>query len=97
MLGPRQIDLLRPGAIVINTSRGGVIDQAALKEALKQGRISAGLDVFAEEPARDLELLALPNLVGTPHVGGNAAEAVQAMGLSALRHLTMHFGRPFNY
>lgn len=97
MLGPEQIRLLKPGALIINTSRGGVLDQIALKEALQQGRIAAGLDVFDEEPVTDLELLSLPNFVGTPHVGGNAREAVRAMGLSAIGHLARHFGRPFNY
>lgn len=94
MLGEAETALLKPGTIVINTSRGPVFDQGALKKALQTGRISAGLDVFTDEPPSDLEFLGLPNLAATPHVGGNAAEAVLAMGLSAIGHLARHFGSP---
>jgi D-3-phosphoglycerate dehydrogenase len=75
-------------AFLINTSRGSVVRQNDLKEALQQGSIAgAALDVFEEEPSTDHELLCLPNLFCTPHIGGNAAEAVRAMGLSAIEHL----------
>lgn len=93
MLGSKEIARLTPGAIVINTSRGSVFDEAALKEALRSGRIQAGLDVYSTEPPTDLELLAQKGLVCTPHVGGNAREAVLAMGRSAISHLVHHFGQ----
>ena len=93
MLGSAEIARLTPGAIVINTSRGSVFDEGALKEALRSGRIQAGLDVYSTEPPADLELLAQKGLVCTPHIGGNAREAVLAMGRSAISHLVHHFGQ----
>lgn len=76
---------LRPDAIVINAARGGLVDEAALREMLKSGRLAgAAFDVFATEPPTDQELLNLPNFLCTPHVGGSAAEAVLAMGLAAI-------------
>lgn len=80
--------LMKPTAILINTSRGQVVDQAALKKALKENRIGgAGLDVFTDEPCTDVELLSLNNLLCTPHTGGNSTEAVLAMGRAAIKNL----------
>ena len=68
------------------------MDQGALKTALMQGDIAgAALDVFSEEPPSDEEFLSLPNLMVTPHIGGNAKEAVEAMGRSAIDHLVSFF------
>ncbi|HAM74029.1 MAG TPA: hydroxyacid dehydrogenase [Verrucomicrobiales bacterium] len=83
---------MRRDAFLINTSRGDVVDQQALKEALQSGRIAgAALDVYAQEPPTDMEFLKLPNLFPTPHIAGNSFEAVVAMGRSSLRHLKEHF------
>lgn len=71
---------MKPGALVINTARGGVIDHDALLEALKSSHLAgAGLDVFPEEPSVPAELLTLDNVVCTPHVGSNTARTRQDM------------------
>lgn len=79
---------MKKTSFLINTARGGIINQENLKYALQTGIIAgAAIDVFHEEPPNDFELLALPNLICTPHIGGNANEAVINMGLSAINHL----------
>jgi D-3-phosphoglycerate dehydrogenase len=89
----RTLSLMKPTSFLINTSRGSVVDQAALKEALKAGVIAgAALDVYEEEPPSDEEFLQLPNLICTPHIGGSALESIRAMGLSAIRHLENFYG-----
>ncbi len=83
---------MMPTAFVINTARGPIVNQADLKEALMGGVIAgAAIDVFADEPPADQEFLRLPNLFCTPHIGGNAEEAVIAMGLRAIHHLKEYF------
>lgn len=83
---------MQPTAFLINTSRGEVVDQPALKMSLMKGIIAgAALDVFAPEPPTDAEFLSLPNLMVTPHLGGNTLEAVEAMGRSAIEHLKEFF------
>lgn len=71
LVGARELSLMKPSAFLLNTSRGPIVDQAALLAALQQGRIAgAGLDVYDEEPlARDHPYLRLPNTVLTPHLG----------------------------
>ena len=74
----------RPGARVINTSRGDLVDEAALVEAITEERIAgAGLDVFRQEPPPDTALTGLPQVVATPHIAGATAEAQQLVGLAA--------------
>jgi len=83
---------IKNSAFVINTARGGIVDEVALKEALKNGDIAgAAIDAYLEEPPGDMELLTLPNLICPPHIGGNANEAVLAMGRSAIWHLREFF------
>ncbi len=92
MMDKNAIHQMRLTAFLINTSRGEVVDQDALKEALLKGTLSgAALDVFAQEPPEDQELLACPNLMVTPHIGGNALEAVEAMARAAFQHLEDYF------
>lgn len=81
LIGPDEIALMRGDAILVNTSRGGVVDQEALFDALAGGRLrAAALDVFAEEPPRTVEWRRLPNVVLSPHVGGLSVGAIAAMG-----------------
>lgn len=88
---------MKPGAILINTARGGIVNEQDLKTALQRGDIfGAALDVYENEPPTDQELLELPNLICTPHTGGNSYEAVMAMGLSALSHLVSYKNEKLN-
>lgn len=78
MIGRDEISLMKNGAVIINTSRGGIIDEEALYEALKEGKIAAAaLDVFENEPPTgvSLKLAQLPNVVATPHIGASTEEA----------------------
>lgn len=70
MVGSAEFELMKPTAVLVNTSRGPVVDEKALAEALESGRIaSAGLDVFEDEPTVEPRLLALENVVLVPHIG----------------------------
>ncbi len=85
ILSAERLALMKPDAILINAARGGLIDEGALKAALKEGRLDgAALDVFGTEPPDDRELLELPNVIVTPHLGGSAEEAILAMGRAAI-------------
>ena len=84
---------MKLSAFLVNTSRGRVVHQGDLHQALVSGEIAgAGLDVFWEEPPVETEFLQLPNLMVTPHIGGNAREAVEAMGRAAIQNLVEFFG-----
>ncbi|WP_337019959.1 2-hydroxyacid dehydrogenase [Oceanobacillus massiliensis] len=87
MVNPDTLKLMKPTAILINISRGGLIDEEALTEALENNRIgAAGLDVFAEEPTKS-ELAGLPNVIATPHIGGATYEAITRIGDVAFENL----------
>jgi lactate dehydrogenase-like 2-hydroxyacid dehydrogenase len=90
------IEALGPQGTLINIARGTVIDEAALVAALQDGRLgAAGLDVFENEPQVPQGLLALDNVVLTPHVGSFTVEARRAMGALAVANLRAHFnGEP---
>lgn len=73
---------------ILNTARGGIINETDLKYALKNNIIAgAAIDTYFDEPPTDHELLKLPNLICTPHIGGNSREAIENMGISAISHL----------
>jgi phosphoglycerate dehydrogenase-like enzyme len=79
---------MKSSALLINTARGGIVNEVDLKLALQEKKIAgAALDVYEEEPPVDSELLQLENLICTPHTGGNSYEAVVAMGMSSIEHL----------
>jgi glyoxylate reductase len=80
LIDARALSTIKRGAILVNTSRGAVVDEAALVDALRAGRLrAAGLDVYVDEPNVSAELRALPNTVLLPHVGSATAAARDAM------------------
>jgi phosphoglycerate dehydrogenase-like enzyme len=88
LINKDSLSMMKPSSIVINTARGGLINQDDLKWALQNNIISgAAIDAYEVEPPTDKELISLPNLITTPHIGGNAAEAVKAMGLAAIQNI----------
>jgi D-3-phosphoglycerate dehydrogenase len=90
------IEALPEGAMLVNVARGSVVDEAALLDALRSGRIAAaGLDVFHNEPHIDPEFAALPNVVLQPHNASGTVETRKAMGALMRANLDAHFdGRP---
>ena len=92
LVNHRTLSQMKSDAFLINTARGRIVSQKDLKEALMDKKIAgAAIDVYEEEPPTDTEFLSLPNLICTPHIGGNALEAVLAMGRSAICHLREFF------
>jgi D-3-phosphoglycerate dehydrogenase len=88
IISAKRLALMKSDAIIINAARGGLIDENALKGALKNGSLGgAALDVFVMEPPQDFELLELDNFIFTPHLGGSAEEAILEMGRAAIRGL----------
>jgi glyoxylate reductase len=79
LINGRRLALMRPGACLVNTARGPLIDEAALVAVLAAGRIRAGLDVFTHEPHVPKPLLKLPNVVLTPHIGSATRKTREAM------------------
>jgi len=79
LLDARRLALLRDGAAVVNTARGEIVDESALTAELVSGRLRAGLDVFTHEPHVPEELLELPNVVLTPHLGSATRQTREAM------------------
>lgn len=87
-INKESLSKMKSNAIVINTARGGLINQDDLKWALQNNIIAgAAIDAYEVEPPEDKELISLPNLINTPHIGGNASEAVKAMGLAAIQNI----------
>jgi D-3-phosphoglycerate dehydrogenase len=99
LIGRDAIGRMKPGAIVLNVARGGIVDEEALDEALRDGRLGgAGIDTFATEPPTGSPLLDAPNTVLTPHLGASTAEAQVAVATEvAAQVLDVLDGRPARY
>ena len=83
LIGVEALKKVKPSVRIINAARGGVLDESALYEAIKEGRVAgAGLDVFATEPCTDSPLFALDNVVATPHLGASTDEAQERAGIA---------------
>lgn len=90
MIGAEQLAKMKPTAFVVNVARGGLIDEDALHDALVNRTIAgAGLDVFVSEPPKESPLLALPNVVVTPHLGASTDEAQEKAGVSVAKSVRL--------
>ncbi|MFC7495868.1 MULTISPECIES: phosphoglycerate dehydrogenase [unclassified Nocardioides] len=90
LIGAEQLAKVKPSLVLVNAARGGIVDEAALHGALKEGRIAAaGLDVFAVEPCTDSPLFELENVVATPHLGASTHEAQEKAGLAVARSVRL--------
>lgn len=88
MFGSEQFKKMKPTAYLINTARGGLVDEQALYAALSSGEIAgAALDVFVEEPLKDSRLVELDNVVLTAHTGTHTKEAIERMGMMAVENV----------
>lgn len=99
LIGPRELDLMKSGAILVNTARGTIVDNAALAEALQMGRLAgAGIDVFdIEPPPADHPLLRCAQVVLTPHVADQNAEGMEILNRGAAENVIAFLeGRPQN-
>ena len=92
MIGAREVSLMKDGGLLVNTSRGRIVDEDALLEALKSGKLGgAGLDVYECEPPKNLELVRLPNVLCTPHIGAQTHEAQKAASVMIAEKLIQFF------
>ncbi len=90
LIGADELAKAKPGIRVINAARGGLVDEAALADALRSGQVAgAGVDVFAREPCTDSPLFGLPGVVVTPHLGASTAEAQDKAGLAVARSVKL--------
>jgi D-3-phosphoglycerate dehydrogenase len=90
LIGDAELHKVRPSLVLVNAARGGIVDEAALYAAIKEGRVAAaGLDVFAKEPCTDSPLFELENVVATPHLGASTDEAQEKAGLSVARSVRL--------
>jgi len=88
MIGKKEIQLMKDRAFLINTSRGEIVDEKALLEALQSGKLGgAALDVYEVEPPSDLALIRLSNVICTPHIGSQTLESQRAAGITIAKKL----------
>ena len=96
LIGKEQLALVKPSVIIVNDARGGLIDEAALADALREGRVAgAGIDVFAKEPCTDSPLFELANTVVTPHLGASTTEAQDRAGTDVARSVLLALAGDF--
>jgi D-3-phosphoglycerate dehydrogenase / 2-oxoglutarate reductase len=91
LIGAEQLKLVKPSVIIINAARGGLIDEQALADAVREGRVAgAGVDVFSKEPATaDNPLIGVPNIIVTPHLGASTQEAQDKAGTAVARSVRL--------
>lgn len=90
LIGDKELRRVKPTVRIVNAARGGIVDEAALFEALRDGRVAgAGLDVYAKEPCTDSPLFGLDNVVATPHLGASTAEAQEKAGIAVARSVRL--------
>lgn len=91
MINERAVGLFKPGSYLINTARGGLVDECAALRALNSGRLAAAaFDVLEIEPPVSADLIQHPNVFVTPHIAGSSEEAILAMGRAAIKGLSNH-------
>jgi D-3-phosphoglycerate dehydrogenase len=93
ILGAEEFAQMKPGVIIVNTARGGIVDESALGAALTEGQVgAAGLDVFDDEPpAKDHPLLAFDQVLLTPHIAGLTQQAAERMAVSSVQNVLDYF------
>lgn len=98
LINAETLSKMKPTAYLINTARGELVDEDALYQALKNNQIAgAGIDVYKEEPPSNHDLINLPNVVATPHIGAHSTEAVTNASIMAARNVISALqGRPMN-
>jgi phosphoglycerate dehydrogenase-like enzyme len=88
LISKRELELIKEGSLIINTSRGGIVNEQFLLEKLNRTKyFCAALDTFIKEPQISSDLVNHPRVFCTPHIGGNSREAIQAMGGAAIKNL----------
>ena len=99
MIGPKELAVMKPSVRIINCARGGLIDEQALDQALREGKVAgAALDVFAQEPPRDLPLLKNERVIVTPHLGASTHEAQANVAIDAAEQIVSVLnGQPVRY
>ena len=96
LIGADQLAKVKPGVIIVNDARGGLIDEQALADAVREGRVGgAGIDVFATEPTTASPLFELPNVVVTPHLGASTTEAQDRAGTDVARSVLLALAGEF--
>ncbi|CAM3016526.1 phosphoglycerate dehydrogenase [Skermania piniformis] len=96
LINAETLQLTKPGVVIVNAARGGLVDEAALADALKSGHVrAAALDVFETEPCTDSPLFELPNVVVTPHLGASTSEAQDRAGTDVARSVLLALAGEF--